>query len=175
MRGGTLVQIRWGCVASAPLPSSVLMTCITAKVAGCGTVIVCSPNPQPITLAAGHVCGVTSFFSIGGAQAIGAMAHGISDAPTPAENIPPCDVIVGPGNKWVTAAKSLVAGHKCGIDMLAGPSEVLVVADESADCEVVAADLIAQAEHDVVARPILVAFGPTGEGIIKSVNDACER
>jgi phosphoribosyl-ATP pyrophosphohydrolase/phosphoribosyl-AMP cyclohydrolase/histidinol dehydrogenase len=90
---------------------------------------------------------------LGGAQAIAAMAYGVEGA------IPSCDVIVGPGNKWVTAAKSIVSGH-CGIDMLAGPSEVLVICDDTADAEIVAADLIAQAEHDVVARAILsVHFG----------------
>ena len=75
------------------------------------------------------------------------MAYGVE--------IPPCDVIVGPGNKWVTAAKSLVSGI-CGIDMLAGPSEVLIIADETADADVIAADLLAQAEHDPEARPILI-------------------
>ena len=84
--------------------------------------------------------------------------------------IPPCDVIVGPGNKWVTAAKSIVNGH-CGIDMLAGPSEVLVICDETANAEIVAADLIAQAEHDVVARAILVS---TDEDMITKIDKEVE-
>jgi histidinol dehydrogenase len=86
--------------------------------------------------------------AVGGAQAIGALAYGIGP-------VSACDVIVGPGNKWVTAAKSLVSGV-CAIDMLAGPSEVLVIADHSCDADVVAADLLAQAEHDIEARPILL-------------------
>lgn len=125
------------------------MTAVTARAAGCETVVLASPKPAPITMAAAHICGVDKFISVGGAQAIATMAYGTDD-------VPPCDVIVGPGNKWVTAAKSIVNGH-CGIDMLAGPSEVLVICDETACAETVAADLIAQAEHDVVARAILVS------------------
>jgi len=142
-----------GCYAPGgryPLPSSVVMTAVTARAAGCAKVILASPRPQPITLAAAHVCQVDVFLRVGGAQAVAAMAYGVAGASEP------CDVIVGPGNKWVTAAKSLVNGY-CGIDMLAGPSEVLVIADPTADAEVVAADLIAQAEHDVVARAILLS------------------
>ena len=132
------------------MPSSVIMTAVTARAAGCKTVILASPRPALITLAAAHIAGADKFLCVGGAQAIACMAYGMG------EEIPSCDVIVGPGNKWVTAAKSIVSGH-CGIDMLAGPSEVLVICDETANAEVVAADLIAQAEHDVVARAILVS------------------
>ncbi|KAL7469501.1 hypothetical protein ACHAXS_013375 [Conticribra weissflogii] len=150
-----------GCYAPGgryPLPSSVLMTVVTARSAGCAHVVLASPRPAPITLAAAHVAGADIVLCIGGAQAIACMAYGIDGTPNNNDRptVPACDVIVGPGNKWVTAAKSLVNGH-CGIDMLAGPSEVLVIADKTADAEIVAADLIAQAEHDVVARAILVS------------------
>lgn len=156
-----------GCYAPGgryPLPSSVIMTVVTARAAGCPFVVLCSPRPAPITLAAAHVAGADIVLRVGGAQAIGAMAYGVS-AKTMGENgsttivqseVPPCDVIVGPGNMWVTAAKSIVSG-RCGIDMLAGPSEVLVIADGTANPVIVASDLIAQAEHDVVARAILVS------------------
>ncbi|KAL3777004.1 hypothetical protein ACHAW5_006976 [Stephanodiscus triporus] len=169
-----------GCYAPGgryPLPSSVIMTVVTARAAGCPYVVLCSPRPAPITLAAAYVSGADLVLSVGGAQAIGAMAYGVattvrrrSSSPPPDDDdssfeeevvvvVPPCDVIVGPGNRWVTAAKSIVSG-RCGIDMLAGPSEVLVIADSSADPIVVASDLIAQAEHDVVARAILVSDDP---------------
>lgn len=140
-----------GCYAPGgryPLPSSVLMTAVTARAAGVPQVVVASPRPQPITLGAAHVAGADLFLAVGGAQSIAAMAFGVG--------VPACDIIVGPGNKWVTAAKSLVAGT-CGIDMLAGPSEVLVIADETADPDTIAADLLAQAEHDVEARGLLVS------------------
>ena len=153
-----------GCYAPGgryPLPSTVLMTAITARVAGCGTVVVASPHPDPVILAACHVAKVDTLLTIGGAQAIGAMALGIGA-------VPRCDAIVGPGSRWVTAAKSLVAG-KVAIDMLAGPSEVLVLADDSADPELVAADLLAQSEHDVAAVPILVA---TSEDFVAAVDAA---
>lgn len=132
------------------MPSSVLMTAVTARAAGCETVVLASPRPAKITMAAAHISNVDLFLCVGGAQAIASMAYGIKDL------VPRCDVICGPGNKWVTAAKSLVNG-KCGIDMLAGPSEVLVICDETANAKVVAADLIAQAEHDIVARAILLS------------------
>jgi len=142
-----------GCYAPGgryPLPSSVIMTAVTARAAGCETVVLASPRPAPITLAAAHIAGADKILSVGGAQAIACMAYGVG------QSVPSCDVIVGPGNQWVTAAKSIVNGH-CGIDMLAGPSEVLVICDETANAEIVAADLIAQAEHDVVARAILLS------------------
>jgi len=156
-----------GCYAPGgryPLPSSVIMTAVTARAAGCQTVILASPRPAPITLAAAHVSDVDIFLCVGGAQAIAAMAYGVSPATDNTQilakpAVPPCDVIVGPGNKWVTAAKSIVQGA-CGIDMLAGPSEVLVICDSNANADVVAADLIAQAEHDVVARAVLITDCP---------------
>ena len=145
-----------GCYAPGgryPLPSSVIMTAVTARAAGCERVVLASPKPAPITLAAAYICQVDAFLCVGGAQAIAAMAYGVAGEETVGQR---CDVICGPGNKWVTAAKSIVNGH-CGIDMLAGPSEVLVICDETANADVVAADLIAQAEHDVVARAILLS------------------
>ena len=164
-----------GCYAPGgryPLPSSVLMTVVTARAAGCPYVVLASPRPAPITLAAAHVAGADIVLCVGGAQAIGCMAYGIEACDElGAKEVPPCDVIVGPGNKWVTAAKSLVNGY-CGIDMLAGPSEVLVIADHTADAEIVAADLIAQAEHDVVARAILVS---TDVDMIAKVNAEVEK
>ncbi len=143
---------RAGCYAPGgryPLPSSVLMTAITARVAGVKEVWVASPNPGLITIAAAALAGADGLLVIGGAHAIAAMASGAGD-------IPPCDVIVGPGNRWVTAAKQLVSG-RVGIDMLAGPSELVVLADNGADPSLVAADLLAQAEHDPDALPILVS------------------
>lgn len=140
-----------GCYAPGgryPLPSSVLMTAVTARVAGVETVWVASPRPLPITIAAAYVAGADALLCVGGAQAIAALAFGIGGPPN-------CDVIVGPGNRFVTAAKSIVSGH-CAIDMLAGPSECLVLADETADAHLISADLLAQAEHDTDALPILV-------------------
>jgi phosphoribosyl-ATP pyrophosphohydrolase/phosphoribosyl-AMP cyclohydrolase/histidinol dehydrogenase len=142
---------RAGCYAPGgrfPLPSSVLMTAITARVAGVREVWVASPRPALETLAAAHVAGADHFLVVGGAQAIAALAYG-------AGPVPAVDCIVGPGNRWVTAAKALVAG-RVSIDMLAGPSELVVLADGDADAACVAADLLAQAEHDPDALPILV-------------------
>jgi histidinol dehydrogenase len=147
---------RWVPVASVgayapggrhPLPSSVLMTVIPAWVAGVKTVWVASPRPTDVTLAAAAVAKADGLLAIGGAQAIAALAFG--------SLCPPCDLIVGPGNKHVTAAKKALFGE-VGIDGLAGPSEILVIADEEADPALVAADLLAQAEHDSEAFPILV-------------------
>ncbi len=142
---------RAGCYAPSgrfPLPSSVLMTAVTARVAGVESVWVASPRPTPITLAAAAVAGADAVLRVGGAQAIAALAYGTGP-------VARCDVVVGPGNRWVTAAKQLVSGQ-CRIDMLAGPSELVVLADASADPRTVAADLLAQAEHDTDALPILV-------------------
>ena len=142
---------RAGCYAPGgrfPLPSSVLMTAVTARTAGVSEVWVASPKPDDVTLAAASVAGADALLAVGGAQAIAALAYG-------AGPVPACDVVVGPGNRWVTAAKKLVAG-RVGIDMLAGPSELVVLADDTADAVVVAADLLAQAEHDPDALPVLV-------------------
>ncbi len=140
-----------GCYAPAgrhPLPSSVLMTAMTARVAGCKRVVVASPSRDPVMLVAAAIAGADEYLAVGGAHAIAALAFGF-------EGFASCDVIVGPGNKWVTAAKHLVS-DRVGIDMLAGPSELLVLADETANPNVVAADLLAQAEHDDDAVPMLV-------------------
>jgi len=156
-RAGHLVAPveRAGCYAPGggyPLPSSVLMTAVTARVAGVSRVIVASPRPRPIMLAAAAVAGADAFLRAGGAHAIAALAHGTA-------TVPSVDVIAGPGNRWVTAAKKLVSG-RVGIDMLAGPSELVVLADSSADPALVAADLLAQAEHAEDALPILVTHEP---------------
>lgn len=152
---------RAGCYAPGgryPLPSSVLMTACTARAAGVQEVVVASPRPSDVTKAAAYVADADCLLVVGGAHAVAAMAYGAGIAPV--------DIIVGPGNQYVTAAKAIVNGV-CGIDMLAGPSEVLVIADASADPAVLAADLLAQAEHDVQARPILVT---PDESVIRNVN-----
>ncbi|MEN8113762.1 MAG: histidinol dehydrogenase [Actinomycetota bacterium] len=131
-----------------PLPSSVLMTVIPARIAGVQEVWVASPKPTPVTLAAAAIADADGLIAAGGAQAIASLAFGTFS--------PPSDVIVGPGNRWVTAAKKHLVGE-VGIDGLAGPSEIVVVADRSADPRLVAADLLAQAEHDTDALPILIS------------------
>ena len=137
---------------TAAYPSSFLMSAIPAKVAGVGRIAVTVPTPDgklnPLVLAAAKLAGVTEIYRVGGAQAIAALAYGT-------ETIAPVAKIVGPGNAYVAAAKRLVFG-RVGIDMVAGPSEVLVLADGSADPDFIAADLLAQAEHDEVAQSILV-------------------
>ncbi len=153
---------RAGCYAPGgryPLPSSLLMTALTARAAGVGECWVASPRPGPMMLAAAALAGVDGFLAIGGAQAIAALTFGVGGCPA-------CDVLVGPGNAWVTAAKQLVSG-RVGIDALAGPSELVVLADDTADPAVVAADLLAQAEHDPMAVPILVSIGePVAERVV---------
>lgn len=126
-----------------PLPSSALMTIIPAKVAGVQLVAVCSPKITAETIVASVEAGADRIFRIGGIQAIGAMAYGTN-------TVPAVDKIVGPGNKYVTAAKKEVYG-RVGIDFMAGPSEVMVIADREANMEIIAADLLAQAEHDTAA------------------------
>jgi len=158
---------RAGCYAPGgrfPLPSSVLMTAVTARAAGVGEIWVASPRPGDLTLAAAAVAGADAVLAAGGAHAVAALAHG-------AGPVPACDVVVGPGNRWVTAAKKLVAG-RVGIDMLAGPSELVVLADGSADPALVAADLLAQAEHDADALPVLVALDG---GLADAVDRELER
>lgn len=150
--GHTLVPIvAAGCYAPAglhPLPSSVLMGTIPARVAGCDRVVVASPGASTIMLAAAAIAGADEFLAVGGAHAIAALAYGF-------ERFEPVDMIAGPGNAWVTAAKHLVSPH-VGLDMLAGPSELLVIADETAPADLIAADLLAQAEHDPRASAMLV-------------------
>jgi histidinol dehydrogenase len=140
-----------GCYAPGgrfPLPSSVLMTAVTARAACVPRVIVASPRPTAVTLAAADAACADGLLAVGGAQAIAALAYG-------AGPVEACDVVVGPGNRWVTAAKQIVAGT-VAIDMLAGPSELVVIADGNADPAVVAADLLAQAEHDPDALPVII-------------------
>ncbi|MGB5812909.1 MAG: histidinol dehydrogenase [Polyangiales bacterium] len=134
----------------ARYPSTVLMTAIPATVAGVDRIVLVTPNPTPEILAAAAVAGVTEVIDAGGAQAIAAVAYGT-------ESIAKVDKVVGPGNIYVACAKRLVFGS-VDIDSIAGPSEILVVADEGANPEVVAADLLSQAEHDEAAYPLLVTL-----------------
>jgi histidinol dehydrogenase len=134
---------------TAPLPSSLLMSVIPAQVAGVKDIIVCTPpNPQESILSAAYICGVEEIYQIGGAQAIGAMAFGT-------ETLPRVDKIVGAGNLFITLAKQQLYGF-VGLDGLAGPTETMVIADADANPAWVAADLLAQAEHDVQASAILL-------------------
>lgn len=132
----------------ATLPSSLVMAAVPAQVAGVRRIAVCSPRPAEVVLATARELGIDEVYAVGGAQAIGALAYGT-------ESVAPVDKIVGPGNRWVTAAKLLVAS-RVGIDLPAGPSEVLIVADDTARPEWVAADLRAQAEHGPDSETILV-------------------
>jgi histidinol dehydrogenase len=148
---------------TARYPSSVLMTAIPAKVAGVPEVIMVTPGASAETLVAAEIAGVDRVFELGGAQAVAALAYGT-------ETVPRVDKIVGPGNQWVAAAKRLVFGQ-VDIDSVAGPSEVLIIADASANPAWVAADLLAQAEHDVEARAILVT---TARGLPTAVERELE-
>jgi histidinol dehydrogenase len=152
----------------ASYPSSVLMNAIPARVAGVDQVVMCSPTPKgavsPHTLVAADIAGVDRIFKVGGAQAVAAMALGT-------DTIPRVDKIVGPGNIYVALAKRMVFGL-VDIDMIAGPSEILVVADESARPDFIAADLLSQAEHDEEAVPILVT---PSESLAKATLEALEK
>ncbi len=149
---------------TAAYPSSVLMNAIPAKVAGCPRVVMVVPSPagtlNPLVLAAAQLAGADEIYRIGGAQAIAALAYGTA-------TIAPVAKITGPGNAYVAAAKRRVFGH-VGIDMIAGPSEVLVIADDSANPAWIAADLLAQAEHDTASQSILIPASP-------ALADAVER
>lgn len=131
-----------------PLPSSCIMTVTPAKIAGVKEICLTSPKIKPQTIVAAHISGANKIYKLGGAQSISAFAYGT-------ETICPVDKIVGPGNKFVTFAKKYVFG-KCDIDFLAGPSEVLIAADETANAELISADMLAQAEHDKDARAYLI-------------------
>src|SRR5256886_10007381 len=137
---------------TAAYPSSVLMNAVPAKVAGVARVVMAVPSPDgklnPLVLAAAHLGGVSEIYRVGGAQAVAALAYGTA-------TIAPVAKIVGPGNAYVAAAKRLVFGQ-VGIDMIAGPSEVLVIADDTGNAGWIAADLLAQAEHDTSAQSILI-------------------
>jgi histidinol dehydrogenase len=134
-----------------PLPSTLLMTVTPAQVAGVERIVVCSPKPARETMAAAYLCGVAEFYRIGGAQAIAALAYGT-------ETLSAVDKIVGPGNLYVTAAKMAVSQHT-GVDMPAGPTEI-VVASEDGDSTGIAADLVAQAEHDPEALAVFITSKP---------------
>lgn len=146
-----------------PLPSSVLMTVLPARVAGVANIVVASPRPTPVTLAAAALAGADALIAVGGAQAIAALAFGSLSVPA--------DIVAGPGNRWVTAAKKHLVGE-VGIDGLAGPSELLVLADATADAATIAADLLGQAEHDEDAVPMLVT---TDEALIARVEVELEQ
>lgn len=144
----------------ARYPSSVLMSAIPARVAGVKDVLLATPAPNDLLLAAAHLSGVTGLLDAGGAQAIAALAFGTA-------TVPKVDKIVGPGNVYVACAKRLVFGE-VGIDAIAGPSEILVVCDDSADPTWVAADLLSQAEHDEAAYPLCITTsGDTANAIAK--------
>jgi len=157
----------------ARYPSSVLMSVVPAKVAGVKEIIVCTPprrdgKVDPTTLVAADVAGASAVFKVGGAQAIAAMAYGT-------ETIPNVDKVVGPGNVYVVAAKQIISSD-VGVDFAAGPSEVLIIADGSADAECVAADLLAQAEHDPSAAAVLVTTSEKlAEEVCKFVEEQLEN
>ena len=142
---------------TAAYPSTVLMDSIPAKIAGCGQIVMVTPpgkdgRVNPVILAAAKIAGVDRIFKVGGAQAVAALAYGT-------ETVPKVDKIVGPGNAYVAEAKKQVFG-KVAIDMIAGPSEILVVADATAEPRFVAADMLSQAEHDKMASAVLVTDSP---------------
>ncbi|MBE6598104.1 MAG: histidinol dehydrogenase [Ruminococcaceae bacterium] len=154
---------------TAPLPSSVLMNCIPAKIAGVPNIVMMTPpardgSVNPAILAAAKIGGVTKIYKSGGAQAIAALAYGT-------ETVMAVDKIVGPGNAFVAEAKKQVFG-KVSIDMIAGPSEILVIADGTCDARVVAADMLSQAEHDKMASAILVT---DSEALADAVSAELER
>jgi histidinol dehydrogenase len=142
----------------AILPSSLVMAAVPARLAGVARIAVVTPKPQEATLAAAHALGIDEVYAVGGAQAVAALAYGT-------ETIPPVDKIVGPGSRWVTAAKLLVSS-RVGIDLPAGPSEVVAIADSTADPERIAASLLAQAEHGPDSAATLLALdGAVAEAV----------
>ncbi|MBF9046713.1 histidinol dehydrogenase [Rhodobacterales bacterium LSUCC0031] len=155
----------------ASYPSSVLMNAIPAQVAGVRRLVMCAPTPggvaNPLVLLAAHLSGVETIYRIGGAQAVAAMAYGTA-------TIAPVDKITGPGNAYVAAAKRRVFG-RVGIDMIAGPSEILVVADGENDPDWIALDLLSQAEHDESAQSILITTdGDFGKAVVAAVENRLE-
>ena len=157
---------RVGCYVPAgryPLPSSLLMTAIPARAAGVREVVVCCPRPDAAVFAAAIEAGVDRLFRVGGAHAIAAMAYGTG-------TVPRVDKIVGPGNRWVSAAKSLISAD-CGIDFYAGPTEILIVTS-SGPASWIAADLLAQAEHDPDARAVMIT---TSRALAERVSTEVER
>lgn len=173
---GVRLGARWSAVESAGLyvpggraayPSSLLMNAIPARVAGVERLVVATPTPKgamnDLVLAAAHLCEIDEIWRVGGAQAIGALAYGT-------DRIKPVDVITGPGNAWVAEAKRQMFGV-VGIDMVAGPSEILVIADGKNDPDWIAADLMSQAEHDPVSQSILIT---DDAGFAAAVEDAID-
>ena len=158
---------------TALYPSTVLMTAIPAKVAGVGQVVMCTPTksgelPHPAVLAAADIAGVDRVFRIGGAQAVAAMAYGT-------ESVPRVDIICGPGNIFVTLAKKLVYGD-VGIDGLYGPTETVVIGDDTSNPTLCAVDMLAQAEHDALARPVLITTSMRlAEAVDAEVTSRLER
>ena len=155
---------------TAPLFSTILMLAVPAKVAGCKEIVLCTPpnkegKVNPVILYTANLVGVTKIFKVGGAQAIGAMTFGT-------ETIPQVYKIFGPGNQFVTKAKELVQEYGVAIDMPAGPSEVLVIADETSNPSFVAADLLSQAEHGTDSQVILVS---NNKGIIGEIENELEK
>ena len=155
---------------TAPLFSTVLMLATPAKIAGCKQIVLCSPPNRegklhPAILVAARIAGVDTIYKIGGVQAIGAMAYGT-------ESVPKVYKIFGPGNQYVMAAKQIVSLHDVAIDMPAGPSEVAIVADESANPVFVAADFLSQAEHGVDSQAVLVT---TSQPMLKAVDEEVKR
>jgi histidinol dehydrogenase len=174
---GLTLGARWTAIASAGLyvpggtaayPSSVLMNAVPAKVAGVERLVMTVPTPDgkvnPLVLAAARIAGVDEIYRIGGAQAVAALAYGTA-------TIAPVDKIVGPGNAYVAAAKRQVFGT-VGIDLIAGPSEVVIVADRANDPRWIAADLLAQAEHDTVAQSILITDDERFADAVAEATDA---
>ena len=171
--GQKVIPIQWVGLyipgGTAAYPSSVLMNAIPAKIAGCPQVVMVSPPSRggdiaPVILAAARIAGVDRVFRVGGAQAVAALAYGT-------QTIPQVDKIVGPGNAYVAEAKRQVFG-RVAIDMIAGPSEILVVSDGKSDPAVVAADLLSQAEHDKMASAVLVT---DSRELARAVSDELER
>lgn len=179
--GGSVVEQRWQAVrrvglyvpgGKAVYPSSVVMNVVPAQEAGAQSIVVVSPaqkefggSVHPTILAAAQLLGVTEVYAMGGASAIGALAHGVDDL-----GLEPVDLVTGPGNVFVAAAKRLVRGA-VGIDAEAGPTEILIIADASADPALVAADLISQAEHDELAAAVLVTDSETlAEAVLRSLD-----
>jgi histidinol dehydrogenase len=163
------IYVPGGQGGQTPLVSSVLMGAIPARIAEVPRRVMVTPptregHVNPHLLAAAHACGIDTVYRVGSAWAIAALAYGT-------ETIPPVDVIVGPGNLYVTLAKKLVAGT-VGIDMVAGPSEILIIADHSADAEFVAADMLSQAEHDPMASAVLLTTDPD---LARAVDQALDR
>ena len=155
---------------TAPLFSTVLMLALPAQIAGCGRVVLCTPVDKSGKVAAEVLyaakrCGVSEVYKVGGAQAIAAMAYGT-------ESIPKVDKIFGPGNRYVTLAKQLVSGRNTSIDMPAGPSEVMVMADESANPRYVAADMLSQAEHGRDSQAMVVC---NSESLARAISQEVER